>query len=212
MKYLIIYVLSMQMLFAFTATVKKDKVTLKINENIKEYKVADVINLNPGDIICFKKGKGRVVLEGDNYKKQLSKRTKLCKQLPVSQNEKVNYGNIAKNTILNVFAKSNEKEIDGISRKGALNCSVNTKTILIDKNNKYIQIQSNNWGPLPIKLSISDKNGTIIDESYNEEDINTSFLIPSDIIPNGGCNIKISNAFDEELVNSNLLKKVNNDK
>ena len=61
-----------------------------------------------------------------------------------------------------------------------------------------------------VKLSIYDKDNNLIEESTNDEDVETSFIIPTNIVPTQGCRIKVSNAFGDELMNSKvLLKKAN---
>lgn len=197
--------------FAFTAEVKKDKVKLQINDTIKTYNVSDNIALNGGDIVCFIEGNGRVILKGDNYKKQLSKRSKICKKLPVPKNVSKDYIAMIQKSVVTVFANAKEKEVDGLSLKGGgESCSVANDDVILDSNKKFIAIESKSWGPLPVKMSIYDKDNKLIEESTNGEDAETSFIIPTNIVPTKGCRIKVSNALGEELMNSKvLLKKAN---
>lgn len=211
MKKLLLSMLVATSLFAFTATIKKDNVTLEINETIKTYKVTDIISLNGGEIICFIKGNGRVILKGDNYKKQLSKRTKLCKKLPVPSNVSKDYLAMIQKNVVTIFANSQEKEIDGISRKSVTINSILNKDIILDLDKKFISIENNTWGPLPVQLNIYDKDNKLILESINSEDIKTSFIIPLNIIAKeDGYRIEISNAFGDKLMNAKILLKKDN--
>ncbi len=210
MKKLLLSIMLVTSVFAFTATVKKDKVKLQINDTVKTYNVSDIITLNGGDRICFIEGDGRVILKGENYKKQLSKRSKLCKKLPVPINASKDYLAMIQKSVVTVFANAKEKEVDGVSRKAVGSCSMANEDIVLDSDKKFIDVESKSWGPLPVKLTIYDKDNKLITQSTNEEDVETSFIIPTNIVPTKGCRIKISNAFGDELMNSKvLLKKAN---
>lgn len=208
MKKLLISLLFITNLFAFNAEVKKADVKLQVNDNTVEYKKGDTFNLNGGDIICFVDGKGRVIIKGDSYKKQLSKRSKLCKKLPLSKESSINYVAQIQSKIVNVLASAQEEEVDGVSRKSVDNSSTIGKDIVVDSKKKFIVIESENWGPLPVTLAVYDKNNNRIEESVNEEDVETSFIIPSSVITrDGGSRIEVLNAFGDQLLNSKVQIK-----
>jgi len=114
--------------FAYEGVVKKDSVTLKINGVGIDYKVGKKFSLKGGDEICFKRGKGRVVIKGKNYKKQLSSHTKRCITLPSSK-EIVNNDSIL-DSVENPFEKSKEDEVFGVSKTSYEEQNLSEKDII----------------------------------------------------------------------------------
>ncbi len=189
-------------LFAFNAEVKKAPVTLVINEQKKVLKKGEKFSLNVGDVICFKEGDGRVVIVGKNYRKQLSKRTKSCSHLPGNSGEPAGYSKLLQQRVVSMFEKTKEMSKDGVSRKG-LTSETFTEPITLGKDAKYLAIENDAWGPLPITLELLDEKGTVIETMTNEEDILTSFILPRGMLIDG-YSIKISNAFGDFLVDSKI--------
>ena len=193
-------ILVSSMLFAFTAEVKKADVSLLVNEQNISYKAGDTFTLNAGDMVCFVKGDGRVVIKGKSYKKQLSKRSRSCKHLPNEEGEPTAYAEVLKSGVVSMFEKSKEKSIDGVSRK-AVEADTLTAPIAFGKKAKYLAVENSTWGPLPVTLEVLDAEGNVVETMVNEEDVVTSFILPKSMIKEG-YTIKVTNAFDEALVNS----------
>jgi hypothetical protein len=189
-------------LFAFDAEVKKAPVSLLINEKSKDLKVGEKFTLIAGDMICFTKGDGRVVIVGKIYKKQLSKRNKSCKYLPSENGQKIEYSDMLKNSVVSIFEKSKEKSTDGVSRKSIENDTL-TVPISMGSNANYLAVENSTWGPLPITLELLDTKGKILETMINKEDIITSFILPRNILQDG-YSIKVSNTFGDLLVNSKI--------
>lgn len=202
MKQIIIGTIVTSALFGFNAEVKNASVDLLINDQKKVYKANETFTLNAGDMICFVEGDGRVIIEGKNYKKQLSKRTKSCKHIPTEDGKSTSYAQALQNSVISIFEKTKEKSVDGVSRQNVESDTLTTP-IFIALKAKYIVIENSTWGPLPMTLELLDEKGTIIETMINEEDITTSFILPRSII-NDGYVIKVSNAFEETLMNSKI--------
>jgi hypothetical protein len=192
-------------IFGFNAEVKKSDITLTINGTKKELKKGDKFSLNGGDIICYKSGDGRVVITNKEYRKQLSKRASLCTTLPTNDKSKDSFLASVKEKIANPLSKTKETKVSGVSRK-ALESELFKDDITIDKNQKYLQLKSEDWGPLPVTLTILDKNGKPIHQESNEDNDITLFLIPTTLLKDGFV-VKVTNSFDEEMVSSKVMVK-----
>jgi len=193
-------VLVSSMLFAFNAEVKKAEVSLLLNDNNVSYKAGDTFTLNAGDMVCFVKGDGRVVIKGKSYRKQLSKRSRSCKHLPNEDGKPTAYAQALKSGVVSMFEKSKEKSVDGVSRK-AVETDTLTAPIAFSNTAKYLAVENSTWGPLPVTLELLDEKGNVVETMVNEEDVVTSFILPKSMIKEG-YTIKVTNAFDEALVNS----------
>ncbi len=190
-------------LSAFNAEVKKDSVSLSVNEQNKSYKAGDTFALKAGDLVCFVSGDGRVVIKGDKYSKQLSKRSKNCKRLPTTNKETKDYLALASNSIVVNFGQSRETAIAGVSTRSVSTSETVTTPLTIKKGVKYLIIENDKWGPLSVTIKIVDTKGHIVATDSNEEDLVTSFIFPISVVKEGYV-IKVSNAFDELLVKSTI--------
>jgi len=203
MNKIIIGIVTATALFAFDAEVKKAPISLLINEQSRDLKIGEKFTLTAGDMICFTKGDGRVVIVGKTYKKQLSKRNKSCKHLPSEDGETIEYSQILKHSVVSIFEKSKEKSTDGVSRK-SLESDILTAPISMGTDAKYLAVENSTWGPLPIMLELLDSKGVVIETLTNEEDVTTSFILPRDMLKNV-YSIKVLNAFGDILVNSKIV-------
>jgi len=192
--------------FAYDATVKKSDITVIINDKSTSYVAGESFTLKAGDIICFDKGNGRVVIKGSgankSYKKQLSKRSKSCKHLPDDAGKAVAYAENISASVVSLFQKSKEKALDGISRANK-DVEVLTAPISIKKSAKYLAIENSSWGPLPIALEILNEKNEVVEEMENEADIQTSFIIPASHLKEG-YSIRVLNSFEDEFINSKI--------
>lgn len=204
-KTLLMGMVGTSLLCAFNVEVKQAPVKLLINEENKEFKAGKKFSLNAGDIVCFIDGDGRVSITGETYKKQLSKRSKSCRHLPSEEGKPTEYAKVIKNSVVSMFAKSKETSVDGVSRK-SVESDILTAPIYIGTEAKYLAIENSTWGPLPVRLDIVDENGKTIETMINEEDVVTSFILPRSMLKEG-YSIKVSNAFEEPLVNSTIHLK-----
>jgi hypothetical protein len=191
----------------FDAEVKKAAVTLSINDASKDFDKAQTFSLHAGDIVCFEAGEGRVIIQGEDYKKQLTANNKGCKQLPVEANEEnAEESSSFSQKILALFQTSKEESVDGVSRS-VEEAETYTQTIEITPTKQaYLAIENDSWGPLPITLEIIDDKQTVIDTWVNEEDLQTSFIIPSKQL-NDGYHLKISNMLGDLLLDSPIALK-----
>ena len=184
-------------ILAYNAQVKKSDITVAVNEQAKALKKGENIELNGGDIVCYKSGDGRLVIKGDGYKKQLSKKSSPCQKLPAADNKKSSVK--AGELIASVFGEAKEASKSGVSRKGTDQETKKT-TLTLKKNQKYILLENDTWGPMPIHLTILDsKNKKVKELEYNDnKDLKTSFLIPVSEIKDG-YTLKVTNGFGDVL-------------
>jgi len=101
--------------------------------------------------------------------------------------------------IASVFAKAEEKNVSGVSRKGTKQ-DTNKTVLTLKKNQKYILLENETWGPMPIHLTILDaKNKKVKELEYNDDkDLKTSFLIPASSVKDG-YTLKVTNGFGDVL-------------
>ncbi len=201
-KVFLMSILTTGIIFAFNAEVKKADVSLLVNDLNKTYKVGDKFTLSIGDIICFVKGEGRVVIEGKNYKKQLTKRSKSCKHLPGNDKKPTTYAKSLQGSIISLFTKAKEQSINSVSIK-KIESDILTAPVSISQDAKYLLVENSTWGPLPVKLEIIDKNGTVKESMVNKEDILTSFILPIGMLKEG-YSIRVTNALEGLHVNSTV--------
>ncbi len=163
-------------LCAYDAEVKSASVNLLINDQTKAFEKGEKFTLNFGDIVCFVDGEGRVVIESKTYKKQLSKRTKSCKQLPNEGGEKETVISKLKVGLIAKFSVSQEISQDGVSRKSIGETKTNTDPIIINEEVKYVTIEYSH-GILPVTMEVIDDKNQIVESFINEEDMLTSFTL-----------------------------------
>jgi hypothetical protein len=190
-------------LLAFDAKVNKANVILMVNGIEKSYKANEAFKLNNDDIVCFVSGDGRVVITGENYKKQLSKHSKKCKHLHGQNHKKSDYVALAKNGIVGVFGETKENIRSGVSTRG-VTMDTYTQDIHVRPDAKYILMEKETWGPLPVTLKVLDEKGRSIIEDINEENDLSSFVIPVSQIKQG-YRIVIQNVLEDDLVNAKII-------
>lgn len=193
----ILSILTTTFLLAYNAQVKRSNITVAVNEKEKSLKKGENLELKGGDIVCYKSGEGRLVIKGDGYKKQLSKKSSPCQKLPTTDNKKSSVN--ASKLIALVFGEAKETSRSGTSRKGT-DQKVQKTTLTIKKNQKYILLENDTWGPMPIHLTISDtKNQKIKEFEYNDNNnFKTSFLIPVSEVKNR-YTLQVTNGFGDVL-------------
>jgi len=187
--------LTTSMTFAYMAEVKKTDINITINSKEKSLKKDAKLELKAGDIVCYKSGDGRLVIKGENYKKQITKKSSPCRKLPTTKDEAKDIKVMA--MISSVFRKSKEESVNGASR-AETQIKELKKEIKLDENKKYILVENKDWGPLPVSLTIVDKDDKAIGSFENTEDDVTSFLIPTSNLKSG-YTFKVTNNFDDSL-------------
>jgi hypothetical protein len=191
MKHLFSWVFICSVAFSGTLQIKDDDVELSINTIDKKFKNGDIFDFIDGSNICFKNGKGRVIV---NNKFQLTKINKECFQTEVKDNnsfKKIING--FKNSLLVAFSNSNENVVDGVSSK-SIKTTNNQKILNIDSTVNNIVIYSESSGPLPITLIVESIDGNIKNKIYNNEDSNSIFIIKTENLHNNDV-IKVVNGF-----------------
>ena len=188
-------------LLAFNAEVKKDSVSLLINDQTQNYEAGNTFTLKPGDLVCFVSGEGRVVIKGEKYSKQLSKRSKNCKRLPTANKDTKDYLALTTNRLIANFEDSKETAVSGVSTRSVTTGETITTPLNIKGDVKYLIIENDKWGPLPVSIQIVNTQGEVVAIDSNEEELVTSFVFPISVVKEG-YTIKVVNAFDELLVNS----------
>jgi len=200
MKKTVLLILLSVLGYGYDAEVKKADVTLLVNDAEVSHKTGEKFTLQAGDIICFKEGKGRVVIRGKDYKKQISKHTKGCKHLPGDMKKSSQFAQHMTHQVMALFSKAEEEKVTGVSRKAVETAETFTTPITLAAQAKYLAIENESW-PLPVTLEVLDESGKPVESMVNEEDVITSFVLPKGMLKEG-YTIKVTNAFDELLVNS----------
>ncbi|MBN2825641.1 MAG: hypothetical protein JXQ76_09970 [Campylobacterales bacterium] len=203
-----ISLLGSSLLLAFEAKVTKADVVVAVNELNQTHLKDSTFTLKAGDLVCFVDGDGIVSIQAQGYKKRLSKRTKGCKLLPSTNQKSKDYITLLGDKIVSKFGKAKETSVLGVSTRSAppRRGMQDKKAIIITKEMRYLILSNNQWGPLPVRVIISDEqNNTILSES-NEEEIETLFIFPAALLKNG-YKVTITNAFDEALVDTHIVIK-----
>jgi len=193
-------------LFAFDAEVKKGSVSLLVNDKDISYELGKTFPLQAGDLVCFVSGEGRVVIKGDKYSKQISKRSKSCKRLPMKSADKKDYLALVSDKIVAKFGKTKETAVAGVSTRSTTTSETLTTPLTLKKDNKYLILENDKWGPLPVTIEIHNEKGEVIATDVNEEDVLTSFIFSRNVLKDG-YTVEVVNAFDEALVKSTIDMK-----
>lgn len=191
-------------LFASELMVKKADVKISINGDIKELLKDETLKLTPGSSICFLEGKGKVVI---GKRKQLSKKSKKCYTTSIPEGFKMDeFIQGLKDTAKVALITGEMKVKDGVSTR-----SINmTETIsgnhTITNTDKKIVIYNENYGPLPVTLTVYDTEKNILKSYVNEDSIVTFFMISSENLKNN-YSLVVTNAFEDELLKQVIIKE-----
>lgn len=201
---LLFLILGFAFLFANQLTVKGGDATLLING--QEFNVPEDYNLTlkPGTMVCFVKGSGKVIIDG---KKELDHKTKECYQVPVGEDFDIKHflSTSEDKAVVETAATSASAKDDSIHR-GIAHTDDGLQipgAVTITPSDKEVIIYDENYGPLPVTLSIKKADGTLVQKMVNEESIKTFFRIPVSQLDNN-TKIEVTNAFGDKL----LEKKV----
>ncbi|MEA2049004.1 MAG: alpha/beta hydrolase [Campylobacterota bacterium] len=198
MKILWLILLSINILFANHLIVKEGDVTLLINNNEVNVPKDHNLTLNPGTMVCFLKGSGKVFID---KKLQLSNKEKGCYQIPVGDD--FNIKKLALSSEDDVMVTSKKESTSGTR---GVNTSLSTgseEEVIISSSSKEVIIYDESYGPLPVTLSIKKSDGTTMKDIVNEDSAKTFFRIPAGYLDNGS-KIEVTNAFGDKLLDKKV--------
>lgn len=198
-------------LHGYQGIIKDGSIELKINKKIVRYTRNSTARFKQGDIVCFIKGNGRIVIEAENYKKQISEKSpNLCVQLPIQKvSAATNYLNLIKEKVLYLISSPKEDMQAGVSRSTNELVTPIEQEIEIDpQKTVYLVIKRGDLGPLPVAAIHYDTSGRILEKSINKKNLETTLIYPVSELKNGE-KIKITNAFDETLISLRIKIIVN---
>ncbi len=205
-KIILFLILSFTILFASHLTVKDGDVILLING--QEFEVPEDHNLTmkPGTMVCFVKGRGKVIING---KKELDHKTKECYQVPIDDTFDIKQflSTAEDKTIVKTGTISSSGE-DAVIHRGIAVADDGIGvpgTVTIKPSDKEVVIYDKSYGPLPVTLSIKKPDGTVTKKIVNEENTNTLFRIPATILDNDS-HIEVTNAFGDILLDKKVSK------
>jgi len=193
--------LTSSILFANSLVVKKADVTVLLNNVEKSLSKGYELALDYGTSVCFKNGKGRVVI---NKRIQLKKPGK-CYLVPVPKGFDIkDYVTKAKEIVSVAMIDSSESVRHGVSTKGT-NDLDDGKDIVLKKDDKDLIVYSEEFGPHPIFVNLKDAKGNILMSVENEENDITFFKVDSSSVKTG-YRIEVLNGFEEVLIDKRIVK------
>jgi len=181
MKIVLTTIIATATLWAVNATVKYDDVKVKIGDKTSSYKQGEHFEVAYNQKICLlTKGDGLVSIEGygqiDEYD-------------PCGRVEKS--VKIAPETTIRVIVNEMTKTIVYTPKTGAgvrddTKLDKMVQELMIDKNATEIIIENKTWGPLPITLTVMDKNGKERAKKSNKSNsLLTHFVISNQLFQEG---------------------------
>ena len=196
MKIMIFLVLSFGWLFADQIHMEGGDATLLING--QEFNVPKDRNLtvNPGTMVCFVKGTGKAII---NDKIELSSKKPGCYQIPPDNNTSIDrlLSSAKDDAVISV-----QKKISGETR-GIESMATEKGQIALPPSKKEVIIYSEQYGPLPVTLSVKNPDGKVVTSVVNENSDKTLFRVPAALLQNDS-KIEISNAFGDKLVDKKV--------
>lgn len=206
LKVIMLLVLSFTILFANHLTVKGGDVTLLINGQEFEIPEDHNLTLKPGMMVCFVKGKGKVVING---KKEMDRRTKECHQVPIDDTFDIrHFLSTAEDKSIVKTATVSSSDEDAVIHRGIAVADDGISipgTITIKPSDKEVVIYDKSYGPLPVTAIIKKADGTVTKKIVNEESTSTLFRIPTRLL-NNGFQIEVTNAFGDKLLDKKISK------
>ena len=180
-KVILTTILATATLWAVNATVKYENVKVKIGDEVKTYKRGATFEVEYNQEVCLlSKGFGLVMI--DEYG-QIDE-DNLCATVKKSVD-------VVPETTISVVLHGVTRTIGDTRRAGA---NIRTdatlgkieKELMIDKNTTEIIIENKTWGPLPITLTVMDKNGKERAKKSNKSNsLLTHFAISNQLFQEG---------------------------
>ena len=183
-------------LFASQLTVKNADVKLLINGQEFVVPVDQNLSLKPGTMVCFVDGDGTVTID---EKIKLNKKSPECYQIPLKDNTDVKklLTSLEKDAVVSTVKKSSASSRDIEYLK------IDKGTILLPSSKKEVVVYNENYGPLPVTLSVKKGDGTVIKKIVNEDSDKSLFRIPASYLDNNS-KIEITNAFGDTLLDKKV--------
>jgi len=180
-KVILTTILATATLWAVNATVKYENVKVKIGDEVKTYKRGATFEVEYNQKVCLlSKGFGLVMI--DEYG-QIDE-DKPCGTVKKSVD-------VVPETTISVVLHGVTRKIGDTRRAGA---NIRTdamlgkmeKELVIDKNATEIIIENKTWGPLPITLTVVDKEGKEQSKKVNKNNaLTTRFSLSNKLFQNG---------------------------
>ncbi|MEA3491052.1 MAG: alpha/beta hydrolase [Campylobacterota bacterium] len=197
MKFILFLLLSVTFGFASHLIVKGGDATLLING--QEFKVPEDHNLTlqSGTMICFVDGSGRVIIDD---KVKLSSKNPECYQIPLGDDTDIKalLSSIKDEAIITTKQKDDPASNRDIDRDKVIK-----GIISLPPSKREVVIYSEEYGPLPVTLSIKKPDGTVVKEIVNKESDKTLFRIPVNYLENDS-KVEVTNAFGDKLVDQKV--------
>jgi hypothetical protein len=189
-------------LSANSLTVKDGDVIASINNVEKSLKNGNELAIDYGSTVCFKSGKGRLLIDEDIQLKKPNK----CYLIPVPEGFDIkNYFAKAKETITIAMIDSSENVKHGVSTKGT-NDLDDGKDIVLRNNSEDLVIYSKEFGPHPITINLKDEKGNILMSVENEETDVTFFKVANSSIKSG-YKVEVLDGFEAPILIKKIVKE-----
>lgn len=201
MKIIWLVLLSINILFANHLIVKEGDVTLLINNHIVEVSKDQNLTLNPGTMVCFLQGDGKVFIDN---KMQLNSKEKGCYQIPVGDDFDITkLVSSSKDNVIVTSQKGSTSGTRSASMEKTSASSGSEEEIVLSSSAKEVIVYNESYGPLPVTLSIKKSDGTTMKDMVNEDSSKTFFRIPASYLDNGS-KIEVTNAFGDKLLDKKV--------
>lgn len=200
MKKLILLSLVVSSLLAVEMKVKKGEVIVSINAQKVSLQKGDVKELAEGTTICYLSGKGKVAFAA--LKKQL-KKPKRCLMIPISESSAKSFASDIKNKLTIAFWDSSESVRHGAGTKGETEYESEGAFVLTPEQNELV-IYGKEFGPLPVSVVLTNKEGNEVAVFENEESEVTLFRISRYLLENE-MKLEIFNGFEELMLSKKIV-------
>ncbi|WP_428739696.1 hypothetical protein [Sulfurimonas sp.] len=192
--------LAVSSLFAVDMQVKKGDVVLNINTQKVSLAKGTVQELSEGTTLCYVGGDGKVVIP--SYKKQLKKAGR-CFTIPLSNNSATSYLADIQNKANVAFWDASENVRHGAGTKGETKFE-NDDAFVLTADQKELIIYGKEFGPLPVTVSLKDKDGKEVLSFENEDSEITLVRIGKEQLKTG-MRIEVYNGFEEFILNKKII-------
>lgn len=204
MKLFLILFICAASLFSNEIRVKKNDIVITIDNVKYNLKKGDLKKVSLGSIICFKEGKGRLII---NNKKQLSKRTEPCYQIPIGNKEKIldKYIDKTKNYISIAYIDSNEKIKRGVNTRGFKPYQKEKDLLLLKNSIEFVLISK--------ELDLNSKKVFLIDMrekeiiAFETENSGVDAIIINSSLIRSGYKIVIKDNIDNIIFSKRIFKQ-----
>ena len=206
-KILLFLLLGFTLLFASHLVVRDGDALLLINGyKVKVHKDQN-LTLEPGTMVCYEGGSGKVIIDG---KKELSHQTKECWQIPVDDAGAIRKLLSSTHKSIQIITGIQEVSTDESESNTTLRSattigpeSAGKKPIILSPEKRELILYNSTYGPLPVTMSIQKPDGSVVKRLVNEDNIHTLFRVPASYLENDS-KITVTNAFGEKLLDKRV--------